>query len=491
MTDNDQQQSASRFRGAWEAFRRGRDSSRTQSEPAVQEPQDVSPEEIALSRIEAEAKPYVSPGLKLAAAWSWRSIVVLVAIGVALWLLSKISSVVLPVLIALLLAALLAPLTGWLVKKGIPRAGSAAIAFIGFIVVVLGLFGLVGQQIYSGMPDLVKQVIAGVSGISSWLATSPFGIDSSTISGYIDEGIKTATNFFQNNSSQLLGGALEATSSVGTFLTGMAVCLFTTFFFLYDGQKIFSWVMGLLPIPARPVATGAAQRGWTTLVQYVRVQVLVAAVDAVGIGIGAAFLGIPLVIPMTVLVFLTSFVPVVGAIASGAVAVLVALVSNGLIAAVIMLAVVIAVQQIESQVLQPFLMGKAVSVHPLAVILAVTGGGFLFGIVGALFAVPLVAVVNSVVSYIVRAGGSDEAGDSDETGDSPADPDAREAAEVLDAAEERLTEAVKDSAAKSDGASSAGETDAAGAGADSAESSPSDPTGPDESGPHGAGGRRK
>ena len=166
MSENDQQQPPKRFRGAGEAFRRGRGSSQqTESEPEVTPSQAVSPEEIALSRIEAEAKPYVAPGLKLAAAWSWRSIVVLVAIGVALWLLSKISSVVLPVLIALLLAALLAPLTGWLNKKGIPRGGAAAIAFIGFIVVVLGLFGLVGQQIYSGMPDLVKQVIAGVSGI--------------------------------------------------------------------------------------------------------------------------------------------------------------------------------------------------------------------------------------------------------------------------------------------------------------------------------------
>lgn len=412
MTENDHQHSPNRFRGAWEAFRRGRESSRSRPEPETEQPRDVSAEEIALSRIEAEAPPYVSPGLKLAAAWSWRSLIVLVAVGVALWLLSKISSVVLPVLIALLLAALLAPPTAWLVKKGMPRGGAAAISFVGFIVVVLGLFGLVGQQIYSGMPDLVRQVIAGVSGISSWLATSPFGIDSSTISGYIDEGINTATNFFQNNSSQLLGGALEATSSVGTFLTGMAVCLFTTFFFLYDGENIFRWVMKLLPIPARPVATGASQRGWTTLVQYVRVQILVAAVDAIGIGIGAAFLGVPLVIPMTLLVFLTSFVPVVGAIASGAVAVLVALVSNGLVSAVIMLAVVIGVQQIESQVLQPFLMGKAVSVHPLAVILAVTGGGFLFGIVGALFAVPLVAVLNSVVGYIARASGSEDAGEA-------------------------------------------------------------------------------
>lgn len=436
MSENEKKQSANRFRGAWDAFRRGRGQGRSQPTDEGRDDLDVSAEEIAHSRIEAEAIPYVAPGLKLAAAWSWRSLVVLVAIGVAFWLLAKVSSVVLPGLIALLFAALLAPLTGWLVKKGLPRAAAAATSFIGFIVVVLGLFTLVGQQIYSGMPDLVNQVITGFSGISDWLASNPFGMDSSTISGYINDSIDAATNFFQNNSSQLLGGALQATSSVGTFLTGAAVCLFTTFFFLYDGEKIFKWVMRLLPIPAQPVATGAAQRGWTSLVQYVRVQILVAGVDAVGIGIGAAILGIPLVIPLTLLVFLASFVPVVGAIASGVVAILVALVSLGPVSALIMLAVVIVVQQLESQVLQPFLMGKAVSVHPLAVILAVTAGGFLFGIVGALFAVPAVAVANTVVTYIVRA----------KTSNDRADDNGDEASDVLDDAKDKLDTAIHEAA---------------------------------------------
>lgn len=448
MSENENKQSANRFRGAWEAFRQGRDDARSQQTESAVSPDDVSPEEIAHSRIEAEAVPYVSPGLKLAAAWSWRSIVVLVAIGVAFWLLAQISSVVLPVLIALLLTALLAPFTNWMVKKGLPRVAAAIIAFLGFIIVVSGLFTLVGQQIYSGMPDLVDQVIKGISGISDWLATRPFGLDSTTISGYINDSIDAATNFFQSNSSQLLGGAWQATSSVGTFLTGAAVCLFTTFFFLYDGEKIFRWVMRLLPLPAQPIAIGASLRGWTSLVQYVRVQVLVAAVDAIGIGIGAAILGIPLVIPMTVLVFLASFVPVVGAIASGVIAVLVALVSNGLVSAIIMLAVVLAVQQIESQVLQPFLMGKAVSVHPLAVILAVTAGGFLFGIVGALFAVPAVAVANTVISYIARAKNPPDP-------DDPADGVDDEASAVLETAKDKLDSAIHDSAVeRSDGATS-------------------------------------
>ena len=443
MSDNEKKQSSNRIRGAWNAFRRGRNDASSSPERTDESGRIVSAEEIAHSRIQAEAVPYVSPGLKLAAAWSWRSLVVLLGIGVFFWLLSTISSVVLPVLIALLLAALLAPLTGWLARKGLPRALAAAIAFVGFIVVVVGLFTLVGQQIYSGMPDLVKQVMVGVAGISDWLGTKPFGLDGSTISGYIDDSLDAATSFFQKNSSQLLGGAVQATSSVGTFLTGAAVCLFTTFFFLYDGEKIFRWFVGLLPIPARPVTTGAALRGWTTLVQYVRVQILVAAVDAIGIGIGAAVLGVPLVIPMTVLVFLASFVPVVGAIASGVLAVIVALVSNGLVSAVIMLAVVIAVQQIESQVLQPFLMGKAVSVHPLAVILSVTGGGFLFGIVGALFAVPTVAVVNTVVTYIARDKGHADPGDSPGSGESR---DGDEATTILDDAEDKLDKAIHESA---------------------------------------------
>ncbi|GAA3825619.1 hypothetical protein KACC15558_02200 [Brevibacterium ammoniilyticum] len=448
MSENENTPSPNRLRAAWASHRRGHaDAQPTSDEGHAGE---IDPVEIAHSRIESASEPYVSPGLRVAAAWSWRSIVVLVAIGVAFWLLAKVWHVLLPVLIALLLTALLAPLTGWMTKKGMPRVLATIIAFFGFIIVVAGLFTLVGQQIYSGMPDLVGQVMTGFSSISSWLAHNPFGLDSTTISGYIDDGVKSATDFLQNNSSQLLGGAWEATSSVGSFLAGLLLCLFTTFFFLYDGKRIFRWVMNLLPVPAQPVAIGAAQRGWTTLTQYVRVQILVAAVDAIGIGIGAAILGIPLVIPLTLLVFLASFIPIVGAIASGVVAVVVALVSNGFVAALIMLAVVIGVQQLEGHVLQPFLMGKAVSVHPLAVVLAVAAGGFLYGIVGALFAVPAVAVINTVVSYIVHANGPRGGGPLDE-----AEPDT-EAEAVLETAKDKLAEAIDDAGADHSAAHAAG-----------------------------------
>lgn len=442
MSDNENTESRFRLKGAWNSARGDRSRSRRSNDDEAVRAGDVSATDVAHARLDANSEPYVSPGLRVAAAWSWRSIVVLVGIGVAFWLLSKVWDVLLPVLIALLLAALLGPLTDWLAKR-MPRGLAAAISFVGFIVVVVGLFTLVGQQIYSGMPDLIDQVITGFSSISDWLAHNPFGIDSETISTYIDDAIQSATQFLQNNGSQLLGGALQATTSVGSFLAGLLMTLFATFFFLYDGKRIFGWVANLLPIPAQPVAIGAARRGWTTLTQYVRVQILVAAVDAIGIGIGAAILGVPLVIPMTLLVFLSSFVPIVGAVASGIVAVVVALVSNGLVSAIIMLAVVIGVQQLEGHVLQPFLMGKAVSVHPLAVVLAVAAGGFLFGIVGALFAVPLVAVLNTVVSYIVHANGP-------RGGAAPPEerPDTAEADAVLDSAQAKVDAAEARSAAK-------------------------------------------
>lgn len=183
-------------------------------------------------------------------------------------------------------------------------------------------------------------------------------------------------------------------------MTGALIALFVLVFFLLEGQRIWAFLVGMLPRQARPAADGAGRKGWTSLVSYVRVQVFVAAVDALGIGVGAAILGVPLALPLGILVFVSSFIPVVGALVSGAVAVLLALVANGPTNAVIMLIIVVAVQQVESHVLQPLVMGRAVALHPVAVILAVAAGSYIAGIAGALFAVPTLAVTNSAVRYI-------------------------------------------------------------------------------------------
>lgn len=358
---------------------------------------DFNDREIEKAREESQKPPYVSPGLKLAAAWSWRSLIVIAAVAVAFWGLSKVSILVLPCLIALLLVALMAPVVSFLDRHKWPHTLSVTTTFLGFILVVLGLLAFTGQQIVVGFPALAHQVVLGVNKLNAFVQNNPFGLDSTVITSYLDQLSSKALNWLQQSQGKIASGALGAASSIGNFVTGLLITLFASFFFLYDGGRIFQWFVRLLPKPAQPKSVAAAVNGWNTLVQYVRVQVLVAGIDAAGIGIGAFVLGIPLAFPLTVLVFLASFIPLVGAVLTGVIAVLVALVSKGLVTAIIMLVVVIGVQQLEGNVLQPFLMGKAVSVHPLAVVLAVTGGGVLYGIPGALFAVPFVAMLNTVV----------------------------------------------------------------------------------------------
>ncbi|WP_349828669.1 AI-2E family transporter [Brevibacterium litoralis] len=390
----------------------------------VEAPVYAPPTEDELGR--GAYEPYVEPSVRLAAAWSWRSLVVLAAAAALFWLLGKVAVVLLPALIALLIAALLSPVALFLrTTLKFPRALAATVAFVGFLVVVSGLLSLVGQQIVSGFQPLVNQVIAGYQSVVVWLQTEPFGIDAAQVATFLDEGLGQALAFLETNASRIAGGAAGAVSSVGSFLTGLVLTLFTAFFFVLDGRRIYTWFIGLLPRPSRNRAESAGLRGWQTLVQYVRVQIIVAAVDAVLIGLGAWIIGwffepMPLLIPLAVLIFMASFIPIVGAVVTGIMAVLVSLVTQGLVPAVLVLGVVLLVQQLEGNVLQPLIMGKAVAVHPLAVVLAVATGGFLFGIPGALFAVPVVATLNSVVLQLVGRGDEvDEDGDAAPPGEDP------------------------------------------------------------------------
>ena len=218
------------------------------------------------------------------------------------------------------------------------------------------------------------------------------------INAAIDEGLEQ----LQQYSGQLVSGALSTAAVLGNVVTGIVICLFTLFFLLAGGAGIWRWVVGLLPPAARVPTHEAFRRGWKALSAYMRTQILVAAVDAFGIAIGMVALGLgSYAVPIWLLVFLFSFVPLVGAIASGAIAVLLVLVLNNWVGAVIMLAIVLVVQQVEGNVLQPFLMGKAVELHPLAVFLGVAGGAMVAGIPGALFAIPLLAFLNATLLYVV------------------------------------------------------------------------------------------
>ncbi|WP_115790060.1 AI-2E family transporter [Arthrobacter silvisoli] len=340
----------------------------------------------------AQDIPY---GVRIAAAWAWRVGLILLVGGAFIWLLSKVSFLIIPLMVASLLAGLLHPVTAWL-RKGMPKGLAVAITVLGFIGLIAGALALVGRQLATGFGELWQQALTGIQQVQSWLADGPLHITADQIDKYIEDGV----NALQNNSSSILSGALSFGSTAGHFAAGLVLALFILIFFLLEGSRIWSFLVRLLPKRARAATDGAGRRGWASMVSYVRIQMFVAFVDAVGIGAGAAIIGVPLALPLGVLVFIASFIPVVGALLTGAIAVLLALVANGWVNALVMLGIVLLVQQLESHILQPVVMGKAVSLHPVAVILSVAAGSYLAGIPGALFAVPLLAVANTAVRYI-------------------------------------------------------------------------------------------
>lgn len=342
---------------------------------------------------DADSADGVSMPVRLAAAWIWRLVVIAVGVYLFFMLLHRIQVLVVPLLVAVLLSALVIPLVSLLVRHRVPRSLAVAATMVVGLLVVGSLFTLVGTQLASGLADLGRQATAGFAEVQGWLRDGPLGLGTEQIDRYVAQ----ARDQLSANSEEILSRALEATATAGEIVTGAVLALFALAFFLYEGERIWTWLVALFPRAARERVDTAGRAGWLTLTAYVRATIVVATADAVGIGVGAALLGVPLAIPLGVLVFLGAFVPIVGALVSGSVAVLVALVALGPVHALIMLAIVVGVQQVESHVLAPFVLGRAVSVHPLAVVLAIGAGLIVAGIVGALFAVPLVAVTNTVL----------------------------------------------------------------------------------------------
>lgn len=342
----------------------------------------------------SDAVPYA---VRVAAAWSWRVLLVATAIAVLVLGLGVAKVLWVPVVVALLLTVLLLPLVDLLEHRvRIPRGAAAAVTVIALVALVGSLLTLAGREIVQGFAELWDKAAVGIDELLASLEQSPLGLDSGQLSGYIDQGAAQ----LRENSGSLVTGALSVTTTIGHVAVGALVAVFCLLFFLKDGPLIWAWLLRLLPGEARLPVYEASRRGVLTLGAYTRAQILVALVDAVGIGVGAAVLGLPLALPLGILVFLASFIPFVGALATGVLAVLVALVDQGVGTAVIMLIIVVAVQQLESHVLQPFLLGHAVSLHPVAVLLVVTAGSLAAGIIGALLAVPLAATLNTVVLYL-------------------------------------------------------------------------------------------
>ncbi|ROT32528.1 AI-2E family transporter [Micromonospora sp. HM5-17] len=336
--------------------------------------------------------------LRIAAAWSWRLIVV----GLVAWALLKVIEtlkiVIIPLVIALLLSALLAPAVGWLLRARFPRSLATAVVLVGGLAAVVGTLTLVVNEFIRGVPDLSRNATDGIRQIQDWLQTGPLHVSDRQLDSYIAQGER----WINENTKALTSGAVSTAATVAELLTGTLLVLFATFFFLRDGGKIWRFLVRLLPVAARWRVDDAGRAAWATLVAYVRATVLVAFIDAVGIGVFLVIFDIPFAFPLAALVFLGAFIPIVGATLSGTVAVLVALVDSGWVTALIILGVVIGVQQVEGHILQPLIMGRAVAIHPLAVIVAIAAGVVLAGIVGALVAVPLVAVLNTAVRRLAH-----------------------------------------------------------------------------------------
>lgn len=341
----------------------------------------------------AHAVPW---GVRVAAEAGWRLLVLAGTVWVLMRVISAVQLVVFAFVVALLVTALLQPTVARLMRYGMPRGPSTALTAIsGFV--IIGLLGwFVTWQVMENIDTLSSQIQNGIDDLRNWLLKSPFHVTDKQIN-QIAKNLREAVGA---NTDQITSAGLEGVQVVVEALTGILLVFFSTLFLLYDGRRIWEWFLKLVPAAARPGVAGAGPRAWATLTAYVRGTVLVALIDAIFIGLGIYFLDVPMAVPLAVFIFLFSFIPLVGAVASGALAIVVALVTQGVFTALMTLVVVLAVQQIEGHVLQPFILGRAVRVHPLAVVLTVAAGGMVAGIGGAVVAVPLVAVTNTVVGYL-------------------------------------------------------------------------------------------
>lgn len=307
-----------------------------------------------------------------------------------------VSSILVPTMLSILFAGLLMPLQVLLNHTlRLPRSVAAGLTLLLSLGAVGGLLWVAGAQLAAGLEDIVTVFQGQLEALRSWaLQTLPIGRDQ------LNAAISQAQAWLASNQASLAQGALGAgVTAAGVMVSGV-LALVATFFFLAQGDRIASGLLALLPKDWRRTLWEAGRRGWVTLGTYCRTQLVVAAVDALGIGLGAFLLGLPFVIPVIAITFVLCFIPFVGAIVSGALVVAIALAFDGLTPALIMLAIVIAVQQIESNVLSPLLMGKAVDVHPLLILLSVAGATYIFGLVGALFMVPVIATIKSILLYL-------------------------------------------------------------------------------------------
>jgi len=363
------------------------------------------------SRASADYADSVEPIVRKTAAWAWRLLVILAAVVALLTVVKRLEVIVVPLLLALMLSALLVPVVDMLDRRGAPRGGAVALVILAGFAILGGILTFVVSQFIVGVPDLVNQVTRSIETTKKWLIEGPLQLSRQQLEHAGDSAVQA----LQHNQEKLTSGALSTATATAEIITAALMMLFTLIFFLYGGRNIWHYVTKLIPTDHRERVRAAGGAGFRALTGYIRATFLVALVDAVGIGTGLAVMAVPLALPLASLVFLGAFIPLVGAVISGFLAVIVALLAKGLVYALITLGLLVAVNQLEAHILQPLVMGRAVSIHPLAVVVAIATGGVLAGVVGALLSVPTVAFLNNAFQVLLAEEPDESAEESDDT----------------------------------------------------------------------------
>lgn len=328
--------------------------------------------------------------------WSLRIVAMAAAVFVLGWVIGHLWVVVLPVALALIVTSVLEPPTSWLRRRNVPSALATAVVVLGAIGVLVGVVAILTPQVAGQAPAIAQGASDGLQKIRDWVTGEPLNLSD----GQIARAIEAVQGKLQESAAAISSGVFSTIGAATNVVVNLVIVLMLTFFFLKDGHRFIPWACALGGRRAGEHVAEVLSRSWATLGNFIRTQTLVATIDAVIIGVGLAILGVELAIPLAVLTFFAAYIPIIGAFVSGALAVLVTLVTNGTGDAIWALVIVVAVQQLEGNVLSPMLQGKNMNLHPAVVLLSVTAGGSLFGIMGALLAVPTVATAAEVLRYI-------------------------------------------------------------------------------------------
>ncbi|HEX6602033.1 MAG TPA: AI-2E family transporter [Solirubrobacterales bacterium] len=322
---------------------------------------------------------------------------VLIAVAVlgGLWLLGELRVVVVPVLASVLVATLLIPPADLLRRHGWPSALATGLVMVGAVAIFGGIVWLIAPAFVDQFGELETSVDEAVNEVVRWLVQGPFDLERKQI----DEGVQNGLDSLRSNAGGIGKGVLSGASLLAEVIAGLLLMIVLVFFFVHDGRGMWEFGLSLVPRERRELVDGAGREVWTATAGYMRGVALIAVVDAVLIGIALALIGVPLVVPLMVLVFLGAFIPLVGAVASGAIAALVALISNGVVDAALVVAAIVAIQQIEGDLLYPNVVGRMIRLHPVAILLVLTAGTVVAGIIGALLSIPVAAATWTAYRY--------------------------------------------------------------------------------------------